>query len=29
MYILQQENKDLREDLDRLKKISYDEKVKQ
>jgi len=28
MYILQEENKDLREDLERLQKISYDQKVK-
>ena len=29
MVILQDENKDLREDLDRLKKLSYDEKIKE
>jgi len=29
MYIIQEENKDLREDLDRLKSISYDQKVKE
>lgn len=29
MDILQEENKDLREDLDRLKKLSYDEKIKE
>ena len=29
MYILQEENKDLREDLERLKAISYDQKVKE
>ena len=28
MYIVMEENKDLKEDLDRLKNISYDEKVK-
>ena len=28
MYILQEENKDLREDLERLQKTSYDQKVK-
>jgi hypothetical protein len=28
MYILEQENKDLREDYDRLKALSYDEKIK-
>ena len=28
MWILQEENKDLREDLDRLQKTSYDQKVK-
>ena len=29
MYILEQENKDLKEDYDRLKALSYDEKIKQ
>jgi len=29
MAILQDENKDLREDLDRLKKLSYDDKIKE
>lgn len=29
MYILEQENKDLKEDFDRLKALSYDEKIKQ
>jgi hypothetical protein len=29
MFILQEENKDLKEDLDRLKKLSYDEKIKE
>jgi hypothetical protein len=29
MVILQDENKDLREDLDRLKKLSYDDKIKE
>lgn len=29
MYILQEENKDLREDMERLKKMSYDQKVKE
>ena len=29
MYIIQEENKDLREDLERLKAMSYDKKVKQ
>ena len=28
MYILQEENKDLKEDLERLKAMSYDKKVK-
>ena len=28
MYIIMEENKDLKEDLDRLKNISYDQKVK-
>ena len=28
MYIVMEENKDLKEDLDRLKNISYDQKVK-
>ena len=29
MNILIEENKDLREDLDRLKKLSYDDKIKE
>lgn len=29
MYIIQEENKDLREDLARLKALSYDDKIKQ
>ena len=29
MYILQEENKDLREDLERLQKLSYDDKIKE
>ena len=29
MYILQEENKDLKEDLNRLKKLTYDDKVKE
>ena len=29
MYILQEENKDLREDLQRTKAISYDTKIKE
>ena len=29
MYILQEENKDLREDLNRLKKLTYDDKIKE
>ena len=29
MYVLQEENKDLREDLDRVKAISYDQKIKE
>jgi predicted nuclease with TOPRIM domain len=29
MYIIQEENKDLREDLERLKKLSYDDKIKE
>ena len=29
MYILQEENKDLRDDLNRLKKLSYDDKIKE
>jgi len=28
MYIIREENKDLREDLNRLKALSYDEKIK-
>ena len=28
MWIIQEENKDLREDLERLKKTTYDQKVK-
>jgi hypothetical protein len=28
MYIIQEENKDLREDLERIKAMSYDKKVK-
>ena len=28
MYILEEENKDLRADYDRLKALSYDEKIK-
>lgn len=28
MYILREENDDLREELEQLKQISYDEKVK-
>lgn len=28
LYILQEENKDLKDDLNRLKKLSYDDKVK-
>ena len=28
MYILEQENKDLLEDLNRLKALSYDDKIK-
>ena len=29
MYILQEENKDLREDLDRLKSLTYEQRMKQ
>ena len=29
MYIIQEENKDLREDLNRLKKLTYDDKIKE
>ena len=29
MYIIMEENKDLKEDLNRLKSISYDEKIKE
>ena len=29
MYVLQEENKDLREDLNRIKAISYDTKIKE
>lgn len=29
MYILQEENKDLRDDLQRLQKLSYEDKVKE
>ena len=29
MYILQEENNDLREDLERLQKLSYDERIKE
>lgn len=29
MYVLQEENKDLREDLQRTKAISYDTKIKE
>lgn len=29
MYILQEENKDLREDYNRLKRLSYDDKIKE
>ena len=29
MYVLQEENKDLREDLNRTKAISYDTKIKE
>lgn len=29
MYILQEENKDLRDDLNRLKKLTYDDKIKE
>lgn len=29
MYILQEENKDLRMDLERLQKLSYEDKVKE
>ena len=28
MYIIMEENKDLKEDLNRLKALSYDEKIK-
>ena len=29
MYIIQEENKDLRADLTRLKKLTYDDKIKE
>lgn len=29
MYILQEENKDLKDDLNRLKKLTYDDKIKE
>ena len=29
MYILQEENKDLRDDLNRLRKLTYDDKIKE
>ena len=29
MYIVMEENKDLKEDLNRLKNISYDQKIKE
>jgi len=29
MYIIQEENKDLRADLKRIKKLTYDDKIKE